>query len=101
MVFRSGNYTSQFFANIYLNELDQYIKRQLKLKYYVLLFIEANKNGDESAKEYIVNHRVHKVDDSRNIYITDVNLSYNVDSEGNYDSENEISINIKGYFLIK
>ena len=30
-----GNYTSQFFANIYLNELDQYIKRHLKLKYYV------------------------------------------------------------------
>ena len=29
-----GNYTSQFFANIYLNELDQYIKRELKLKYY-------------------------------------------------------------------
>lgn len=30
-----GNYTSQFFANIYLNELDQYIKRTLKVKYYV------------------------------------------------------------------
>ncbi len=30
-----GNYTSQFFANIYLNELDQYIKRVLKVKYYV------------------------------------------------------------------
>lgn len=30
-----GNYTSQFFANIYLNELDQYIKRNLKIKYYV------------------------------------------------------------------
>lgn len=29
-----GNYTSQFFANIYLNELDQYIKRELKIKYY-------------------------------------------------------------------
>lgn len=29
-----GNYTSQFFANIYLNELDQYVKRTLKLKYY-------------------------------------------------------------------
>lgn len=29
-----GNYTSQFFANIYLNELDQYAKRTLKLKYY-------------------------------------------------------------------
>lgn len=30
-----GNYTSQFFANIYLNELDQYVKHQLKIKYYV------------------------------------------------------------------
>lgn len=29
-----GNYTSQTFANIYLNELDQYAKHQLKLKYY-------------------------------------------------------------------
>lgn len=30
-----GNYTSQFFANIYLNELDQYVKRELKVKFYV------------------------------------------------------------------
>ena len=30
-----GNYTSQYFANIYLNELDQYIKRTLCKKYYV------------------------------------------------------------------
>lgn len=30
-----GNYTSQFFANIYLNELDQYVKHILKCKYYV------------------------------------------------------------------
>lgn len=30
-----GNYTSQFFANIYLNELDQYVKNKLKVKYYV------------------------------------------------------------------
>ena len=29
-----GNYTSQFFANIYLNELDNYIKRVLKIRYY-------------------------------------------------------------------
>lgn len=29
-----GNYTSQIFANIYLNELDQYIKHNLKCKYY-------------------------------------------------------------------
>ena len=30
-----GNLTSQFFANVYLNELDQYIKHQLKCRYYV------------------------------------------------------------------
>ena len=30
-----GNYTSQIFANIYLNEVDQYIKKELKVKYYV------------------------------------------------------------------
>jgi len=29
-----GNLTSQFFANIYLNELDQHAKHQLKVRYY-------------------------------------------------------------------
>lgn len=29
-----GNYTSQFFANIYLHELDKYVKEVLKIKYY-------------------------------------------------------------------
>jgi RNA-directed DNA polymerase len=30
-----GNVTSQIFANIYLNELDQFAKHQLKAKYYI------------------------------------------------------------------
>ena len=30
-----GNLTSQFFANVYLNELDQYVKHQLKCKFYL------------------------------------------------------------------
>lgn len=30
-----GNVTSQLFANVYLNELDQFIKRKLKEKYYI------------------------------------------------------------------
>mgnify|MGYP004520183815 CR=1 FL=1 len=30
-----GNYTSQYFANIYLNELDQYVKRTLHIHEYV------------------------------------------------------------------
>lgn len=42
----SGNYTSQWFANFYLQNLDHYIKEQLKAPYYVrymddmLVFIE-------------------------------------------------------------
>lgn len=30
-----GNLTSQFFANLYLNPFDHFVKRQLKLRYYV------------------------------------------------------------------
>lgn len=30
-----GNYTSQWFANIYMNELDHYIKEKLNVKYYI------------------------------------------------------------------
>ncbi len=30
-----GNLTSQFFANIYLNELDNFVKRRLRVEYYI------------------------------------------------------------------
>ena len=30
-----GNLTSQLFANVYLNELDQFVKHELKVKYYI------------------------------------------------------------------
>lgn len=30
-----GNLTSQFFANIYLDELDQFVKHKIKAKYYI------------------------------------------------------------------
>ena len=30
-----GNLTSQFFANVYLNELDQFVKHKLRAKYYI------------------------------------------------------------------
>jgi len=30
-----GNLTSQFFANVYLNELDQFVKHQLKCRHYL------------------------------------------------------------------
>ena len=30
-----GNLTSQFFANVYLHELDWFVKNKLKAKYYI------------------------------------------------------------------
>ena len=30
-----GNLTSQFFANVYLNELDQFVKHKLKARCYI------------------------------------------------------------------
>jgi len=30
-----GNLTSQFFANVYLNELDQFVKNKLKVRFYI------------------------------------------------------------------
>lgn len=48
-----GNLTSQIFANIYMNEFDQFIKHKLKVKYYARYtddFIVVSKN-----KEYLVN----------------------------------------------
>ena len=50
-----GNYTSQTFANIYLNELDQYATRKLKIKNYYrymddIVILARNKN---EAKEYL------------------------------------------------
>ena len=48
-----GNYTSQIFANIYLNEVDQYIKHELKVKYYFrymddsVIFVKAKEEAIE------------------------------------------------------
>lgn len=45
-----GNLTSQIFANIYLNELDQFIKHKLKVEYYLryaddFIILANNKNN--------------------------------------------------------
>ena len=50
-----GNMTSQFFANVYLNELDQFIKHKLKVKYYIryvddFVILHNNKDILESYK---------------------------------------------------
>ena len=50
-----GNLTSQVFANIYLNELDQFVKHKLKIHYYIryaddFIFLSKDK---ESLLQYI------------------------------------------------
>jgi len=53
-----GNMTSQFFANVYLNELDQFVKHQLKAKYYIryvddFVILHSNKSALENYKQSI------------------------------------------------
>lgn len=53
-----GNLTSQFFANVYLNKLDQFVKHDLKVKYYIryvddFVIININKNRLNKIKNQI------------------------------------------------
>ena len=52
-----GNYTSQMFANIYLNEIDQFIKHKLHIKYYCrylddsIVIVKTKKEAKNALKE--------------------------------------------------
>jgi len=53
-----GNLTSQFFANVYLNDLDYFIKHKLKSKYYIryvddFVLLHENKEMLKAYKEKI------------------------------------------------
>lgn len=53
-----GNLTSQLFANVYLNELDQYVKHKLRIHYYIrymddIIILSDNKKYLHKAKEDI------------------------------------------------
>ena len=54
-----GNYTSQMFANIYLNEVDQYIKHKLHVKYYCrylddsIVIVKTKKEAEYSLEKII------------------------------------------------
>lgn len=53
-----GNLTSQFFANVYLNELDYFIKHKLKAKFYIryvddFVFLHKSKEQLETWKKEI------------------------------------------------
>lgn len=83
-----GNLTSQFFANVYLNELDYFVKHKLRTKYYIryvddFVILHRSKNQLGNWKKEINNFlrrklriELHK-DKSRIIY-----LSHGVDFVG-------------------
>ena len=53
-----GNYTSQFFANVYLNKLDYFVKHTLRAKYYLryvddFVILDKNEKKLERYKKYI------------------------------------------------
>ena len=55
-----GNLTSQVFANIYMHELDQFVKHELKIKYYIryaddFLIVSVSKND--------LNHLIKEIGD--------------------------------------
>lgn len=72
-----GNMTSQFFANVYLHDLDQFIKRKLKMKYYLryvddFVILHERKDVLEDSKDkiekYLKNLKLELHPDKSKIY---------------------------------
>jgi len=74
-----GNLTSQFFSNVYLNELDQYVKHQLKCQHYVRYvddFILVHKSREQLAlwqakiSQFIQQHLQLRLKDEKHLQAT-------------------------------
>ena len=72
-----GNYTSQMFANVYLNELDQYIKQKLHVKYYYrymddgIILVENKEKAKmllEKIKEFLKNELILELNNKTQIF---------------------------------
>jgi len=64
-----GNLTSQLFANIYLNELDEFVKYELREKYYVRYmddFLILNESK----------YKLHKVKDKIELFLSSIKLKF-------------------------
>lgn len=86
-----GNYSSQFSANLYLNELDQFIKRRLKCRYYIryvddLVLVDTDKENLKIWKDRI-----------NNFLKEELNLKLNLDKT-KIQSVNK-GIDFLGYFI--
>ena len=80
-----GNYTSQYFANIYLNELDYYVKYELGIKYYlrymddfVLMVKDKETANDLFARiSYFLNKELHlELNSNSRIYPSKMGVNF-------------------------
>ena len=53
-----GNLTSQLFANVYLNELDQFVKRDLKRRYYIRYMDDFLIFGDSKRELWLIKAQI-------------------------------------------
>jgi retron-type reverse transcriptase len=56
-----GNYTSQWFANIYLNELDYFAKHHLKVKHYIRYMDDFLLLSDSKSELHSWKHQIEKL----------------------------------------
>ncbi len=79
-----GNYTSQFFANVYLDRLDYFIKHRLKAKYYI-----------RYVDDFVILHKDKKVLEDFKIkiekYLKNLRLELHPDKSGIYPLRNGIT----------
>lgn len=86
-----GNLTSQFFANVYLNELDQFAKHYLRTKYYIryvddFLILSTDKNQLKEWRSQI-------------IYFLKQHLELNLNLQKQIIQTNDKGINWLGYIV--
>jgi retron-type reverse transcriptase len=60
-----GNLTSQLFANVYLNEFDQFVKREMGAKYYIRYMADFLNFGFDKKSLHLVQGRVKNFLESR------------------------------------
>lgn len=71
----------------------------IDIRDFVLNLIEENKQSKQAAENYIVNNKILKINENRDLCITQLELSYYLDDDGSLDEINYISFS--GYMLIR
>lgn len=87
-----GNVTSQLFANIYLNELDQFVKHELRVKYYIRYCDDFVILGEDKSDLFLTAHKVNE--------FLDNNLSLSLHSDKIIIRKYRQGIDFLGYVVL-